>query len=192
MASENMTSKVMRSGNQRTPKGRLSYPYLLAPNPKAKTKDGKLKYTCSLVIPPGSDMTTMKLAAAECAKEKWGEKVTTMKLKSPFLDAEEKMGPEWKGWTVIRVSTTNQPGVVGPNNSPDGIEPKDIYPGRWAYLTLNPGDYDVDGNRGVSFFLNNVQLLDHDEPIAGRPRATDDFEAVAEDMSKESAGSIFG
>lgn len=191
MSTDEKTCVALQTGNIRSPKGRLSYAYLLKPNPKSKDKNGNVgtKYTTSLLIPPGCDLKLLKDAATECAREKWGEKAKTMNLKSPFLDAAEKMGEEWKGYTLLRLSTPTKPGIL--NAKGDTVtEPQDVYSGRWAFISMRPFWYDTDGNRGVAFGLGNVQVLDHDEPIGGRPRAESEFTPV-EGVDGSDAGNVF-
>ena len=189
------TCELLATGNIRSPKGRLSYTFLLETNPKAKTKDGKLKYTTSLLLPPDCDLTLLKNAAIECAKEEFGEKLIDKKtglplaLKTPFLKGEEKVGPDFKGWTLLRLSAMTRPGIVDARGV-SVTEPQDVYSGRWAFISMNPFAYDVDGNKGVSFGMANVQVLDHDDPLAGRPRPESEFVAV-EGVATGSAGGVF-
>lgn len=183
-----------KTGSIITAEGRLSYAmYLFNPNPKATVKSGPnagaLKYTLSLLIPPDSDLTAMKKAAENAVNVKWpvGSKDRPRNPKSPFLDAGEKEGEEFDGWTLIRVSTAKRPGVIEANGQPANQE--DVYSGRWARLSLNVAAYDTDGNKGASFFLSNVQLLRHDEHIGGvaTPKAGSDFDPVEVD-GKEPEG----
>jgi hypothetical protein len=180
MTATNTCFVSAKTGSLITCEGRLSYAqFLFNPNPDAKTKKGAEKYTLSFLIPPGSDLAAAKKAAADAVAEEWPNEAKRPRgLKSPFLDAEEKMGDEWKGWTLLRLSTTRKPGVILPTGA--DAKPEDVYSGRWARLSLKAGTYDVDGNKGASFFLNNVQLLRNDDPIGGAaPKATSDFEPVA-------------
>jgi hypothetical protein len=167
-----------KGGNIITPKCRLSFVHLISPNENSKTKKGAPKYQVSLLIPPKTDLTLMKKSAAAAAKEKWGGDMPK-KLKTPFLDAGEYdyEGYE-KGWTLIRASTTRKPQIVNARNQPVGDDHAEIYSGRWACVSLNAYGYDTDGNKGVSFGLQNVQLLDHDTPFAGGASAEDEFEAM--------------
>lgn len=170
------------SGNIRTPKGRLSYVYLTKPNPKAKTKDGVLKYTTTILLPPDSDLTLLKQAAADAAKEEFGEKLTDAQgkkiiLKSPFLSGEDKAGPDFKGWTVLRLSSMGKPGIVDATGNAVSDD-ENVYSGRWAFISVRPFTYNTDGNRGVGFGMANVQVLDHDDPLAGRPRAETEFAPI--------------
>lgn len=184
--------RVSKSGNIITPKARLSFPTLFT----AKTAPGadKAKFGCSLLIPPDADISILIDAVKKCAKEKWGDKLPS-KLKTPFLKAEdyEYEGYE-EGWTVLRPNSLQKPGIVdGAGNNVS--EESEVYPGRWCVASLRAFAYDTSGNRGVAFGLQNIQLLDHDEPIGGRARAEDEFEAVDvpadKDGKKKSANSVF-
>lgn len=193
---------LLASGNIRLPRGRLSYPYILTPNPKAKNKDGKLKYTTSFLIPPGADLTVAQDAVANIAKEKFGDKlgdpIFMKKFKLPFLEAQEHM-TGFNGWKLVRLSSLYQPGVVDHRGQPV-TEAREIYAGRWAFLSVNPFTYDTDGNRGVSFGVVNIQLLEHDEPLAGSAvKAENEFSKVEiegeqseEAAAPKSATDIFG
>lgn len=186
--------RVAASGNIITAKGRLSFSNTLT---EAKEdKKGKLKFSTSFLLPPTADLTLLIDAVKKCAEDKWGAGKLPKNLKNPLLKASdyEYEGYE-EGWVLIRPSSIQKPGIVnaaGQNVSDDS----EVYPGRWAALSLRCFAYDVDGNRGVAFGLQNVQLLDHDTNIAGRTRAEDEFEAVDvpanADGSKKSADSVFG
>lgn len=184
------TCRLTKTGNIITPKCRLSFPNLL----EARTPPGsdKAKFSVSMLIPPDADIALLKKAAAEAAKEKWGDKLPN-KMKSPFLDAGDHEYEGYiAGWLLLRASSIQKPGIVNARGEPVSDD-AEVYPGRWACVSLRPFCYDTNGNRGVSFGLQNVQLLDHDEPIGGRARAEDEFEAVgdAEVGAVESSDDIF-
>lgn len=185
--------RVSKSGNIITPKGRLSFcAQLLAPK---ADKKGKLKFGTSLLIPPTANIDLLIEAAKKCATEKFGAELPK-KLKSPFLKAEDYDYEGYEpGWILLRPTAIQKPGIVDANGS-NVDEESQIYPGRWASLSLRPFAYDTDGNRGVSFGLQNVQLLDNDTNIAGRVSAEDEFEPVeaAADPAagKKAADSVFG
>jgi hypothetical protein len=185
--------RVSKSGNIITPKGRLSFPQLFVAK-KAPGAD-KEKFGVSLLIPPTADLSLLVQAVKDCAKEKWGDKQPA-KLKSPFLKAEDydREGYE-KGWILIRPTSITKPGVVDATGA-NVVDESQVYPGRWASLSLRPFAYDTNGNRGVSLGMQNVQLLDHDEPIGGRARAEDEFEPVGDVAAASggaaSADSVFG
>lgn len=174
-----------------TCEGRLSYAqYLFRPNKESVTKDGKPKHTLSFLIPPGSDVSALEAIVQAAIDSKWpvGSKDRPRKPKLPLLDAGEKMGDEWEGWTLLRLSTTKKPAVVEADMSP--ADEADVYSGRWARVSVNAKDYDVDGNKGATLYLNNVQLLRHDDPIGGgASKAENDFEAI--DVPASDTGSVF-
>lgn len=180
------------SGTIVTPKGRMSYAqFILRPGDK-KTAKGQDKYSLSLLIPPGSDLTLLKEDASRAIREKFPALPDHKKksLKSPFLDAYEKTGDEaFKDWTLLRVSTTVKPAIVDARGQHVSDE-SEVYSGRWARISVRAGGYDVDGNIGCSFFLSNVQLLDHDEALGGgRSRPENEFVPV--EGTAESAENLF-
>ena len=176
-----------------TPKFRVSFPNVLRPG-KPMQAGAEPKYGITMLFPKGADLSKLKAAAQAACVDKWGadQSKWPKNLRNPFRDQAEKEFEGYEAGAVFVTATSKQrPGLVDAMVQ-DIIEEKDFYPGCYARATVNAFCYDQAGNRGVSFGLNNVQKLADGEPLGGRPRATDDFEAVADDMSKESAGSIFG
>lgn len=170
-----------------TPEATLSYPHLFtpsAPNPLAEPV-----YSCSLVFAPGTDLSILKQAAFMAARERWGDKAEALiksgKVRLPFrTDAEEKGYPA--GSIFINVKSKMKPGIVsryaGPDGKPQKIEDEEqIYPGCKVRASLRAFTYDTNGNRGVSFALNNIQKLADGERLDGRKRAEDEFEALEKD-----------
>ena len=168
-----------------TPEAMLSYPALFAPKP---TPSGELKFSCALIFPKGADLSALKKAALAALQERWGSKATEMlqkkELKWPFRDGAEKDGPGYgRGTTFINVTSRQRPGIVDRYAGPDGkprqiTDPAEIYPGCYVRASLRPFTYDVNGSRGVSFALQNVQKLRDGERIDGRLRPEDEFDAI--------------
>lgn len=183
---EYMAARPAKEGkNILSPICRLSYPHLFKAKPIGK-KDaaGKLKFSVSLLIPPTADIKLLKKAAEEAAMGEWGSKVKEMRIKSPFLKAEDYKYEGYEpGWILIRPSAESKPTVLDAAQSPGSLikitedDSETVYPGRWATVSLNVFAYDTNGNKGVSFGLNNVMLLNHDESLGGRMKAEDEFEA---------------
>lgn len=175
--------QTSKAGNIITPKGRLSYPYLDKPRAPMNNTEGKKKYSCSILIPPGCDLTLLKQAAEKAATDKWGANGIPKNLKSPFLDpTTQKHLEEFEGWTLLRCSTERKVGVV--NSKGESVDPDDtneIYGGRWGLLSVRSYAYDVSGNRGVSFGLQAVQLADHDKAFGGHSRAEEEFAPIEVD-----------
>lgn len=188
---ELLVATAAREGsNIISPIGRLSFPAFFTPESIDDKPDSEKKFSCSILIPPGADLTLLKTAAAAAATAKWGDKVAEMiaegRLKRPFLKAEEKKYDGYlPGWTLIRASSQTKPGVRDAAQVPGSLvvvkdeDPELVYPGRWCQITLNAFAYDQKGNKGVAFGLNNVLLLHHDESLSGRAKAEDEFTAPA-------------
>lgn len=160
------------------------------PGDNAKSKDPK--YKMMLVFDRDtwkSDpaVKQMKLACIAAAEAKFGadarEKIKKGKLKMPWRDASD-YGDEGYGFPfdqegamMVNFSSKEQPGIVDRKAKPLMSE-KDFYAGCKARVSYGVWAYDTDGNRGVTLFLNNVQMIEKGERLAGRPDAEDDFDAV--------------
>lgn len=183
-----------------TPEATFSYPHLF--RPQAAQEGGKEKYSLTLVFDEGADLKELKAAAVEAAQEKWGDKAKSMiqkgQLRFPFRDdGEEKGYPE--GSIFINARSDRRPGVVSIIPDPQTGKPmviddeEQIYPGVIGRASLTAFGYDVSGNKGVSFALNNVQKIRDGERLDGKVKAEDEFEADAsaaaslEDLVDESA-----
>ena len=182
------------------PAGRLSYPHLL----KAKAMPGEpaetAKFSTSLMLPDGCNLDLAVKMVTDVIVAKWGPNAT--KVRKPFLRHAEKN--EDKELTdafpvLLRLSSQTQPGVMFANNE-HCTTPQEIYGGRWAAITVNAFAWEhPTGGRGVSLGLNNVLLLDHDDPIqAVRPKPEDEFADLFAQAAGASAGaarnpdSVFG
>lgn len=181
-----VATKAKEGSNIVTPICRISFPQVFEPNASDSMYDPG-KYTLTILIPNIADISLLKSAAAEVAREKWGDKVKDIKLTSPFIDAgEQKKDGYIPGWTMMRVKTKRKPSIVDPNirdatgkfvpiTEDDGSS---VYPGRWARVSVNAFAYDKPKN-GISFSLNNIMLLHHDESLSGKAQVENEFEAPA-------------
>lgn len=191
MASDN-TARELENGNIMTMKGRMVWPSLLEPSKMRGQDDSQAKYQITLLVPAGANIDALKAAAKEAAEKKFGSNVPKG-LRSPFRKTEEKdnlaeLAEDFPFFIIAR--SKDRPGVVGPNGKATD-DPEGIYSGRWARMTVQAFGYDQSGNRGVSFGLQNVQLLDHDDALSvggGRVPAESEFAAV-EGAGEEGASS---
>lgn len=185
------TATLLPSGNIALPKGRMLYPALFKPAmPRGETDEKKAKYQISVLIPKGSNIDVLKAAYEEAIAEKVTAKMrATTKIKSPFLKTADQ--PRFTEFAdefplMIRCNATMRPDVVTPNAKglvKEEDEADEVYSGRWCRVSIRPFFYDhPTGGKGVSFGLQNVQLLDHDEAIAGgKVKGLNEFEAVSSD-----------
>lgn len=175
-----------------TPLAILSYPYLFKPQ-KAQNEGDKDKFSAALIFTKenqGPLFTALKQAVIATAMEKWGDKaagmITRGSLRTPFrTDVEEKGYPE--GSVFINPRSDRAPGVVtayldpATNKARVITDPDEAYAGSIVRASVVPFAYDVSGNKGVSFALNNVQVVVNDTEEAprldGRRAAEDEFGA---------------
>lgn len=195
MADTNTTTKLL------TPKARVAFPNLF----EAKSFNGQpAKYNVVLVFDKAAQATPefqrLKKAANDTVKNKWGDK-PPKGLKNPFrsgADKEDVAGFEPDD-IFITVSSKSKPKIVDRNKVngvfPEIIDEDRIYPGCFVRASVNPYAYDNNGNRGVSFGLNNVQFLEDGERIAGgRGKPEEEFDSVGGENitdATESADSVF-
>jgi len=165
----------------------LSYPHLFTPQDPME-EGGQPKYAAAIVFPEGADLTAMRQAVAVAAEEKFGSKAKQLlksgKLRLPFRDDwEEKGYPE--NSIFITAKSNNAPGVVSRYADPETGKAQritnedDIYPGALVRFSVTAYGYDVKGNKGITFALNNVQKWADGERLDGRVKAEDEFEAEA-------------
>jgi hypothetical protein len=177
---------VTKFGNVITCQGRMMYPTFFEPSlPKGETDRDKAKYQGTLIFPVGADLKALAQAVEDAAIEKWGPSYKEKhKVRKPFGKAEDqpKMSGTAEEFPVfIRANSKDRPQVVSAAGKPVTEEQsEEVYPGRWARFSVRAYAYDhPTGGKGVSLGLQNVQLLDNDERLAGaRPQASDEFSPV--------------
>lgn len=205
MPSENKAFIHPKTGNYVSPKGRILWYSVFKPRKGRNGKEGKFEF--NLLFPKDADHAVTKEGATEAGKDKFSKifKDANGKwpssVKTPFkrtadndklVAALEAADLKVEDYPVfIGYRTSDKPGVVGPNGKSDGIDEEQVYSGRWAKVTHDAYGYDFEGNKGVSFGLKNVQLLDNDDELSiggGRVSAESEFDAVegAGDDSKSS------
>lgn len=179
MAGKNSTKVV-------TGKVRLSYVHLF--EKYAADEDQEAKFSCVILVPKKDKKTIRAIEAAQQAAiengktSRWDGKIPK-NLKNTFRDGDEEgdleKNPEYEGHMFMNVSAKTKPGIVDRDLDPI-MDSSQIYSGCYARVSINAFPYSVKGNKGVSFGLNNVQFLEDGEPLGGRSRAEDDFEALDE------------
>jgi hypothetical protein len=166
-----------------TPECTLSFPKIFAP-------DEKGKFGGVLVFKEGADLSALKKAALHVATEKFGAKAADMIRKGQIrweggphhvfrTDGEDKYG---EGTVFINARTNTQPGAVSiypdANGKPARItDESQIYPGCVVRASVTAYWYDVDGNRGIAWALNNIQKLRDGDRLDSRVAAENEFEA---------------
>lgn len=183
-----------------TPVFRVSYPKVFTP--EKNDLSGEMEYTLTALFKKGEDLSILKKAAEEACEKKWGKDKSKWpkNLKNPFRDQAEKekeievitvhdgkevrsmktVMPDGyeKGAFFLNIKSRQRPGVVD-QNVQDIIEPTDFYGGCYARASVQASAYDVKGNKGVSFWMQNVQKTSDGESFGGRLKPQEDFEPIA-------------
>ena len=160
-----------------------SYVTVLEPKPDQK---GKLKYSVTILVPKSltKSLDPLKAEAVRVAKEKWGAKGEAIlaAAKNPMIhDGDTYVGtsgepdPSYKGNWFIRMRTDRKPQVIDAKKQPVFTD-DDVYSGCLLRVSGNVFAYEREGNRGVTFGLNNVQVLEKRARLDGRKAAEDEFE----------------
>ena len=174
-----------------TPVFRVSYPYVFEPRPA--DKDNKAKYSVQMLfrVKPSQanphekvvSIVDLQKAAYAAAVEKWGadQKKWPAFSHNPFRKGTEGEYADKDGYGegVIFVSANSdyKPGLVDQNT--DVILDRNLfYPGCYARALLKAHGWEYMGKKGVSFWLQQVQLAADGEPLGGGSRAEDVFEPI--------------
>lgn len=192
---------------------RLAFPEVFAP--KAAAEGGKEKYSITMLFPadgsllipsmPGEGVIALRRLALAAVKEKWGEDKAKWPANLRSLDFRSYCSPNGKdGWPVrdgdlvewdgfegqvfVRAASQFRPGMVNPKLQAI-INPEDVFGGLICRAQINAYAYDTNGNRGVTFGLNNLQILKDDGTVfGGKQNAADVFDAFGEAGGAASTG----
>jgi hypothetical protein len=168
--------KVDMSKRIVTKEFRVSFPSVF----KATAFEGQEpKFSVTMLFPKDTDISDLKKAADEAAKEKWGDKIPK-NLRMPFVDGDEKEYDGYAGMVAIKANTKTKPQVVDRSKQPL-LDDSEFYGGCYARASVVAFAYDTAGNKGVSFALNNVQKLRDGEPFGSRTNADSDFDDLDDD-----------
>ena len=170
-----MSTKVI------TGKSRASFVHLFEPH---STNGSDPKYSVSLIIPKSDEETIGRIQGAieEAVQagiaNKWGGK-RPPNLKLPLRDGDEERpdDPAYADSYFINANSVERPGIVDRKRVPI-TDPTAIYSGCFIRASINFYPFNTNGNRGVGAGLGNVQFWEDGEPLNGRVRAEDEFDAL--------------
>ena len=169
-----MSTKVI------TGKVRASFVHVFEPQ---SVNGSEPKYSCSFIIPKSDTRTIQAIQTAiEQAKQegvsKFGGKVPA-NLKTPLRDGDIDR-PDDEAYTdsyFVNSNSKEKPGVVDRKRVPI-TDPLELYSGCYVRASINFYAFNTNGNRGVAAGLGNIQKWEDGEPLNGRVRAEDEFEAL--------------
>lgn len=175
----------------RTPNGILSFPNLFVAKPQVA--GGDPRFSLNLILDKAAQATDaykqLRALVADAIDDKWGqgkskdaEWIRRTKLRLPFRPCADRdyAGYDVDGGVFISPWSKNKPGIVDKDLN-DIMVPGDVYSGQLVRCTVHAFSYDTQGNKGVSFNLNNVQIVKADMPrLDGRRNAKDEFDRLGD------------
>ncbi len=161
--------------------GKVRFSYCNVFKPKAIEDGGEPKYSVSLIIPKSDTAMIKKIERAiEAAKaqgkvEKFGGKIPA-NLKTPLRDGDvdRPEDPAYEDAYFINATSNRKPQIVD-RDLQEIISPDDLNSGDFGRASINFYPFAVSGNKGIAAGLNNLQLLEKGESLAGASSAADDF-----------------
>ena len=167
-------------------KVRLSFPHLF--QPYSINPDDDPKFSAMLLISKKDKASLRAIRAAEKAaiekgrNTKFGGKVPP-NLATILKDADEDGSaedyPEREGHFYMSVSANpnRRPAVVD-TQVQKIVDESEVYSGVYANVSVTAFPYTFGKKKGISFGLNNVQILGYGESLGGGKRADEEFEVV--------------
>jgi hypothetical protein len=182
----------------RTPIGLLSYPHLFVARPAAPGAEPR--FSCALLFDKAAQaepaFMDLRKAVAQAIDDFFGvgksrDRAFVEGIRSPFRKTQGKKArgyAEMVDGVFIQPWSKDRPGVVDARLQKMEV-PADVWPGQMARATVRAFGYDVSGNKGVSFNLNNIQICRTDGPrLDDRRRAEDEFDLYGDALVGVGAG----
>ena len=168
-----------------TPSFVIAFPSLFKPKQNDRGGD---EYSCTMYFDKdSSDMELIQGAIDQVVHDEYKGKVAGIRM--PIRDGDDVTDNyhEYEGTAnclVVQAKSVFKPGVVDATLQ-DVIDPSMIYPGCVCRASITAFAYDFNGNKGISFSLNNVQFLTDGEPLTGAGRKASDEFGDAEEAEYE-------
>lgn len=183
-----------------TPIGFLYAPALFTPQTNRDNPSQGARFSTLLAFDDTGVGSTAYQELRAAVKEAIAEKFSEAKandaafvrsLRLPFRDASEKAYLSWANATVFisawKKGDQPAPDVVDLNGQKIMV-PSDVFGGQLARMTVRPFAYDAQGNKGVSFALEHVQIVKADMPRQdGKQSGEDAFKGADLDPNQMAA-----
>lgn len=183
-----------------TPVGYLYFPALFTPKVNKENPAQGPRFSCVVLFDDLATQSTayqaLRASVMEVIAEKWGaakasDAAFVRSLRLPFRAASEKSYAGFEDGAVFisawKKAADGAPGVVDLHGQ-QIVVPGDVFSGQLARLTVRPFAYDSNGNKGVSFGLEHVQIVKADMARRdGQQSAEQAFGSAAVDPAQAAA-----
>ena len=164
--------------------GKVRFSYVNIFKSRAFQAGQDAKYSVCLLIPKEDKATIKKIKAAIDAavqdgiSSKWGgKKPANLKLPLRDGDIDRPDDPNYANAYFVNANSNERPGVVDRRRVPI-TDPLEVYSGCYVRASITFYPFNTNGNRGVACGLQNIQKWCDGEPLNGRVRAEDEFDAL--------------
>ena len=168
----------------KTPVGRVAFPKVFTPAPGMS--GGAPKYKLDLIFDKkareSAEYKSMISTVRKIMVDKFGadQKSWPKTWKNPIRKCADRdsYSNQAEGDTFIGISCNpdkSKPQVLDRKSGRLLVTADDFYSGCFAQVTAAVGWYEVEGNKGVHFLLNNVLKTDDGERMDNKKSAFDDF-----------------
>jgi len=170
--------------------GKVRFAFVNIFQPRMNELKNREEYSLMLLIDKRDEETVkaFKDAITKEVTQTWKNKPASLDCTFKDGDVEkkdDKYAEMYEGHYYVQVSSKDKPGIVDQNCN-QIIDPNEVRSGDYGRVSLAAFGYGKGAIKGkstfspgVTFFLNNVQLMEKGEALGGKPRATDEFGAVA-------------
>lgn len=166
--------------------GLVRFAYFNGFKARLNALSNKTEFSTQILIPKSDTATVAALKAAmtETVAEKFGGK-RPPGMRNPIKDGDaapvdgaKALGSEYAGhWYISAKCGEDRPPQIVDSEGQDILSSNEFGSGDWGRVSVTAFGYDQKVNKGVSFWLNNIQFLEKGEPLSGRSNAADDFAA---------------
>jgi hypothetical protein len=174
----------MSSEKMRTPEFRTSFVKVF--KPEKFSDDAPAKYSIVMLFDKKTDISELVAAAKKAREDKWGtdKDKYPKNLKNPIKDGDALGYEGFEGCVAISATSTDKPQVVTADLTERILDPCDFYSGCYAKATVRCAVFDHKGNKGVAFYLGNLQKVKDGDSLDGRAKPEDEFEPVASEKAE--------
>jgi hypothetical protein len=166
-----------------TPEGTFQWVFLDQPKTDKNNPEKEPLYSVTLLMDKKNPkvvekLEVMKQAIKDALEKRFGDKVPA-KYFNPIKDGDVETNsngePVYPGCFYLEAKNKSKPGLVNADREPI-LTQGAIWSGCKGRLSIGFVAYDVSAKKGVTIYLNNVQLTDNSAPkMGGRKAAEDDF-----------------
>jgi len=177
------TEERVLKTNMISPTGTFQWVFLDKPKVDKNNPEKEPFYSITLLMDKKDPkviekLDQMKSCIKDALEKRFGDKVPAKyytPIKDGDVETDKEGNPAYPGSWYIEAKNKEKPGLVDADREPI-LENSAVWSGCKGRLSLGFVGYDVAAKKGVTIYLNNVQLLDNSAPkMGGRKSAEEDF-----------------